>query len=259
MKRRLLALAAILFIAIGSGVYGVREQRNARAASTDSVPSREVAVQTAKPNKPGFDTTQHSIDMPDSIWVIVNKSRPLQPKTYVPTLVVPDMTLRSNITADERQVRPDTAAALQQMSAAAKADGVSLTLESGYRSYNFQANLYNHYVKVQGQTVADTQSARPGYSEHQTGLSADIGGTTKPGCNVEACFANTPEGIWLASHAYQYGFIIRYPDDKTNVTGYTYEPWHIRYVGVSLAKQMHTQNVETLEEFFATGNAPDYR
>lgn len=145
------------------------------------------------------------------------------------------------------------------MAAAAKTDGLVLTLESGYRSYNLQVSLYNRYVAEQGQAVADTQSARPGYSEHQSGLATDLGGTTNPSCNVEQCYAGTPEGKWIAANAYKYGFIIRYPLGKDSVTGYEYEPWHVRYVGIDASQEMHSRGVLTLEEFFGTGSAPNYR
>ncbi|HSW74562.1 MAG TPA: M15 family metallopeptidase, partial [Candidatus Saccharimonadales bacterium] len=114
------------------------------------------------------------------------------------------------------------------------------------------------YVAAQGKSVADSQSARPGYSEHQTGLAADLGGTSDPSCNVADCFADTVEGKWLAANAYKYGFLIRYPADKVNVTGYIYEPWHIRYIGASLSTEMHKSHIETLEEFFGLPAAPSY-
>lgn len=257
MKKRLTLLA--IFILIVAGVtYVVYARQNPEPASSAASPTNKTTSPT-KTEQPGFDKKQYSQTDPASIWVIVNKHLPLQPKTYVPNdLVVPEIQLRSNITGDERQVRQVTADALKTMSTAAKGEGLTLTLESGYRSYNFQVNLYNRYVSEQGKSVADTQSARPGFSEHQTGLAADLGGTTKPTCNVEQCYADTPEGKWLAANAYKYGFIIRYPDGKTNVTGYEYEPWHVRYVGIDLATEMHNKGIQTLEEFFNLPAAPDY-
>ncbi len=222
-----------------------------------TTPAKQSTV--AKTEQQGFNSKQHSIDDPTSQWVVVNKKRPLQPATYKPNdLVVPNITLRTNITADEKQLRKITAEHLEQLVSAAKQQGIAFTLESGYRSYDFQKNLYNSYVKQQGQAVADTQSARPGYSEHQTGLAADLGGTTKPACNVEACFAETAEGKWLAENATTYGFIIRYTPDGKDTTGYIYEPWHIRYIGTDLATEMKKQNSTTLEDFFKTGAAASY-
>jgi D-alanyl-D-alanine carboxypeptidase len=237
MNSRLAALIVVFLIVGISGLYGVRTQHGAKAATAQ----------------------QHSLTDPKSIWVVVNKKRPLEPKTYTPNdLVVPDIQLRDNITDDEKQVRSETAKALESMAADAKKDDLTLTLESGYRSYQLQVDTYNYYVKTQSKSTADTQSARPGYSEHQTGLAVDLGGTTDPDCNVKSCFADEPEAKWLAANAYRFGFIIRYPEDKTTVTGYEYEPWHVRYVGADLAAKMHSSHIETLEEYFHLPAAPDY-
>lgn len=260
MKRIVGLAALVILIGIICFWYFLHTHRTGTETGSSSTITSTGTPGTSSPStQHGFDKTKYSLNDPTSLWVVVNKHRPLQPKTYVPAdLVVPDMQLRSNITSDERQVRQVTATALQAMSGAAKKDGNTLTLESGYRSYDFQVNLYNRYVSEQGQAVADTQSARPGFSEHQTGLAADLGGITDPGCNVEQCYADTPEGKWLAANAYKYGFIIRYPSGKDSVTGYEYEPWHVRYVGTDLSTEMHNKGIQTLEEFFGLGPAPDY-
>lgn len=206
-----------------------------------------------------FNTTAHSTTDPASIWIVVNKQHPLSPSTYKPgDLVVPNVPLRSNISSDERLLRSEAAKALESLVQAAAKAGITLNLQSGYRSYTFQQNLYNGYVKQQGQAAADRTSARPGYSEHQTGLAADLGGTSKPGCNVEKCYAETPEGIWLAANAYTYGFLVRYTETKESVTGYDYEPWHIRYIGTDLARELYNQKVQTLEEFFGIPGGTTY-
>ena len=119
--------------------------------------------------------------------------------------------------------------------------GLSLKLVSGFRSYNTQTNLYNNYVKINGQAKADTFSAKPGHSEHQTGLAFDVGST-------KGVFAYTNESKWLAKNCHLYGFIIRYPLGKTNITGYIYEPWHIRYLGVDTATKVKQSGL-TLEEY----------
>lgn len=203
---------------------------------------------------------QHSLTSAGSLWVIVNKTRRLNPANYTPAnLVTPNIPLRDNITNDEKQVSADMTTALEKMVDDANTQGVHFNLQSGYRSYQFQVKLYNTYVREQSKSVADSQSARPGYSEHQTGLAVDLGGTSKPSCNVEDCFAKTIEGKWLAANAYSYGFIIRYPSGKEDITGYVYEPWHIRYVGTALSEQMHEHGIETLEQFFDLPNAPNYK
>lgn len=194
---------------------------------------------------------------PTSLWVVINKTRPLTPQNYAPTdLVTPNVPLR--VPGNETmQVRKEVADALETMFAAAKADQASMMLSSGYRSYSYQISLYGGYVNSSGKAAADTYSARPGFSEHQTGLAFDVEPFDQK-CDVEQCFADLPAGKWIAAHAYEYGFILRYPADKVAVTGYTYEPWHLRYVGKPLANELHKDRIETLEEFFGLPPAPDY-
>ena len=140
--------------------------------------------------------------------------------------------------------------------AAAKAAGLQLQIGSAYRSAATQKSLYYGYVASNGQGYADLTSARPSHSEHQTGLAIDftrIDGT----CFLEKCFAGTPEGKWLAAHGPEFGFVLRYPDGKTPITGYDYEPWHFRYVGPEAAGKVAAG--QTLEEFFGMAAAPDYK
>lgn len=210
------------------------------------------SASTKKSDSPAskFNKSQYSINDSSSIWAVVNKGRIL-PSTYVPAnLVVPNIPLRLSAGAEEMHLRADAASAMETMYKAAANDGAHLMLASGYRSYSSQYSLYNSYVRSLGQASADISSARAGHSEHQTGLAADLEPTNRA-CEVADCFANLPEGKWLAANAYKYGFIIRYPADKTQITGYEYEPWHVRYVGVALSSEMHQENVETLEEFFS--------
>lgn len=214
-------------------------------------------VTKATPKPAAFNINLYSHSDPSSIWVIVDKLHPLIPADYVPSdLVTPDIPLRvpGNQTMQVRQV---AAAALESMFSAAKAQGINLMLASGYRSYSYQLNLYNGYVHTQGKSVADLQSARPGYSEHQTGLAIDLEPVSR-NCELQQCFASTPEGQWLSVNSYKYGFIIRYPKNAQSITGYEYEPWHVRYIGVPAATEMHRQNVPTLEQFFGYPAAPSY-
>lgn len=154
--------------------------------------------------------------------VVANKSLPL-PADYAPGLL------------------PEVSAAFAAMQAAAAADGISLWIDSGYRSYLDQQITYDGYANRVGTDLADNFSSRPGHSEHQTGLAIDVN-------NAHPDFAGTAEATWLAQHAAEYGFVIRYPEGKTEVTGYTYEPWHLRYLGVDLAQQLTAQGL-TLEEY----------
>lgn len=253
-RRTVLSTAgAIVVVLAGIALYhGIASAPpHAQQSSTQSTNSSQ--------NKPAaFNKQQYSTTDPTSIWVIVNKQHPLNPNDYVPSdLVVPDVPLR--VPGNESmQVRTVTAQALETMFSAAKKQGVNLMLASGYRSYTYQVGLYNSYVQSQGQAVADTQSARPGYSEHQTGLAADLEPANRV-CEVDQCFASTPEGKWLSANAYKYGFIIRYAKGLDNITGYEYEPWHVRYVGTELSTEMHAKGVATLEQFFDVSGGKTYK
>ncbi len=145
--------------------------------------------------------------------------------------------------------REDTEAmkAFKEMKAAAKKDGIIINIRSGYRSYNTQVQLYNNYVKKDGKAEADRYSARPGFSEHQTGLVLDIttGSTSRP---IGTWFDNTPQAKWLYENAYKYGFILRYPEGKEDITGYMYESWHYRYIGKKDSQHFNMNNL-TLEEY----------
>lgn len=201
-------------------------------------------------NYSGGRHTFSNID-PESYWVVINKDKPLNPLNYAPTnLVTPNLPLRSNITDQEKQVEYGTSLALEKMKQAAASENIGIDLQSGFRSYEFQKRLYGNYTEKQGQSQANSYSAKPGFSEHQTGFAVDIGGTSNPDCNVRKCFADTAEAKWLENNAHKYGFIIRYPKDKQDITGYAYEPWHFRYTGEYLAALMKSGNAQTLEEYF---------
>jgi zinc D-Ala-D-Ala carboxypeptidase len=256
MSKIKIILTLIVIAVIGGGAWYITKPSESPASDHHDHTTHSHEKPKTK-TKPTFDTSAHSLADPTSIWVLVNKRNPLQPKNYTPTdLRFPDVSQR--VPGNESmRMRDVTATAVETMFTAAKKDGLNLEVSSAYRSYSFQVTLYNGYVQSQGKATADTQSARPGYSEHQTGLALDI----QPDdgrCHLEACFGETPEGIWVKNNAYKYGFILRYPENKQSITGYTYEPWHFRYVGVDLATEMHHNNIATLEEFFKKGAAPDY-
>lgn len=137
-----------------------------------------------------------------------------------------------------------TTEAFNKMQAAAKIDGLNIYISSGFRSYSYQKTLYNNYVNRDGVFAADTYSARAGHSEHQSGLAFDVN-------TINDSFANTEEGKWLNDNCYKYGFILRYPNGKSDETGYQYEPWHFRYVGVELAEKLYNNgNWITVEDYF---------
>lgn len=189
--------------------------------------------------------------------MVVNKHRPLAPSTFKPAdLVRP--AVRLAVAGEASLLNSTTAAAAEKMFAAAAAAGVTLTLASGYRSYVTQAATYNGYVKSQGQAAADTASARPGYSEHQTGWAFDIADGSGA-CSFQPCFADQPAAGWAHSNAHLFGFVVRYPWMLHGITGYYYEPWHLRYIGAEAATEMKSRGIATLEEYFGLEAAPAYR
>jgi D-alanyl-D-alanine carboxypeptidase len=195
---------------------------------------------------PTFDKGAFSIDDPASIWVVVNKPRALTTLAFAPAdLVYPEVAY-----VNRQPMRAPMAQALVAMLAAGKAEaGLDFSVQSAYRSFDSQTRVYADDVARHGTAYADTDTARPGHSEHQTGLAVDISAVPAK-CSLDACFGDTPQGRWLAADAWRFGFILRYPADKVEVTGFTYEPWHFRFVGVPLSTELHRTGVSTLEEFF---------
>lgn len=190
---------------------------------------------------------------PAAIEVLVNKKFAL-PKDYVPEdLVEPDVPFIFEEKLEKRKLRKEAAEALEKLFAAAEEDGILLAGVSGYRSYDTQKGLYNWYVNRDGREAADRYSARPGHSEHSTGLAMDVSGIDGK-CAATDCFGETEEAAWLAENVYDYGFIIRYPEGKEHITGYKYEPWHLRYVGVEIAREIRELGL-TLEEYTALRQA----
>ena len=171
--------------------------------------------------------------------LIANKTYAL-PQDFIPTN--PDQPVnadRSSTCLDKTLM-----SAWNTMLKDATAKGLNIYIASGYRSYNYQVNVYNRYVKSDGAAVADTYSSRPGNSEHQTGLCFDLN-------TIEDSFQYTNEGKWVNDNCYKYGFCIRFPKGKDSATGYQYESWHLRYVGVDLATKLYNNgDWLSLEEYF---------
>ncbi|UOW01422.1 M15 family metallopeptidase [Agrococcus sp. SCSIO52902] len=191
-----------------------------------------------------------------SLQVLVNKRRPLQPQDYVPEVVA--VSISRDVDGGGEWVRPEVDAALRELDAAMRVElGEGLHVFSSYRSFARQTELYNGYVASSGQAAADRTSARPGHSEHQTGLAVDVVGTSGQ-CRLDVCFGGTAAGRWVAAESWRFGFVVRYPDGLQGITGYHYEPWHLRYVGTDVSVAMHEQGTRTLEEHFGAGSAPDY-
>jgi D-alanyl-D-alanine carboxypeptidase len=209
---------------------------------------KAVVFVNADLDKP-FYTDIRVVSQPEAILVLCNKYNSL-PADYEPKDLV-------NV-GGGYLLRAEAAAAYREMMRAASRQNLAFQLRSAYRSYAYQQRIYNRYVRSDGSSKADTYSARPGHSEHQTGLSFDITQPVSGGNLSSANFDKTPQFSWLGKHAHEYGFILRYPAAKTHITGFVYEPWHYRYVGKEVAKQIHEQGL-TFDEYVAMyllGNAP---
>jgi D-alanyl-D-alanine carboxypeptidase len=133
------------------------------------------------------------------------------------------------------------------MAEEARRHDIVFVMTTAYRSYEFQSMLYNNYVAQDGQAAADRYSAKPGHSEHQTGLAVDVS-CASVNFELRVAFADTKEGKWLSENAHLFGFIIRFPEGKEEITGYQYEPWHLRYVGLVAAEYIYVHEL-TLEEY----------
>ncbi len=251
-KRKLLIISLLIILGIlelALIAWKLGQPKQASPQSSTSIPQR-----TASANKP--IPIEYPNNEASSLWVVVNKGRVL-PSTYAPTpLVVPNIPLNLSPSVEWMHMRKDAAKALEEMATSAAKQGVYLRLGSGYRSYVTQQATYSSEVKAYGQAVADSESARPGHSEHQTGLAADIIPNDRS-CAFSGCFASTAEGLWLAKNASKYGFIIRYPKDKQSLTGFVYEPWHIRYIGKDLSAVIAKKGI-ILEQYFGLATSVSY-
>ncbi len=214
---------------------------------THSVTPTPTATPTPTPSP------TYNLDDPASFTVVVNKHRPLNPLDYeAGDMVVPGVIGNPN----SRLLRAEAAGALERLATDAGNAGIYMSILSGYRSYATQDQTYNNFVARDGEERANQYSAKPGHSEHQTGLAVDLDDGS--GCALYNCFADTAAGQWLAANAWQYGFILRYPLGSEAITGYEFEPWHYRYVGTEVSTAMHNNSIATLEEFFGLEPAPTY-
>lgn len=183
----------------------------------------------------------------DDNLVLVNKKRNL-PFNYKPTdLVIPKVKFSFSGNLEKRYLRQEAATALEELFLGAQKENIILYAVSGYRSYSTQKVLFDNKSRYVGAEKANSLVARPGQSEHQTGLAMDVSARSI-NFVLEEYFKDTAEGKWLKINAHKYGFIIRYQEDTTGITGYSYEPWHVRYVGKEIAAQIYEANI-TLEEF----------
>ncbi len=265
-KKILISVSSILLLLVGGVfIYNSRindlEQQSigqlVNSYEIEKAPDEELESETedvavAEPETPPAQTTPkpqpepaassgwpvvYTLEQANSLTVVVNKKHKL-PSNYAPTLV----------SVAGGQMRPEAADPMQKLLDAASAAGASMNIISSYRSYNTQVSTYQYWVDTQGQVQADRESARPGHSEHQTGLTADLGNPDGT-CRLLACFGSGAAGSWLANNAHKYGFIIRYPQNKESLTGYIYEPWHIRYLGTDIATAVYNSGL-TLDQYY---------
>lgn len=178
--------------------------------------------------------------------ILVNKENPID-KSYKPDDLTEIKYFAPDRSKAGRYLRAEAAAAFHRMVDKAGQEGIVLKMTTAYRSYDFQKILFDSYVEKEGEEAANKYSAKPGQSEHQTGLSVDVS-SPSVGYQLSNEYGETPEGKWLAEHAHEFGFIIRFPKGKEDITGYQYEPWHIRYVGHAAAEEIYKEGL-TLEEF----------
>lgn len=235
--------------AASASASGIPSPTGAASSTTPSPTASASASVSASTSGPAtIAPAQPSVEsQPDSLRCLVNKMRPFAQLDWEPSDLVDFY---------GQQLRAEAAKAADTMIDAAATDGVTLLVSSAYRSYAVQQQTYQYWVSVNGQQVADQLSARPGYSEHQTGLAIDF--ASPEGCRLEECYRDTLAGQWLAKNAPRYGYILRFPDGRQSVTGYRFEPWHYRYVGVQIAQEYVSSGAKTFEEFIGTGAAPDY-
>ena len=180
----------------------------------------------------------------DDALVLVNKTHPVTRDYVPPDLVTVEHCDPSVGNADTKTMRKLAADAIEDLIESAAKDGFHICMRTGYRSYAYQEYLFNSYASNYGEEEANTYSARAGQSEHQTGWCCDVG---VPGRGLTS-FDDTEEAAWVAENCWKYGFILRYPQGKTDITGYIYESWHIRYVGLEAAQYIHEHQL-TLEEY----------
>ena len=257
--RRLVTLSVVGALAIGAvSVLGLPKIISDQVAELpESI--QNIANQVQPKPVTIFDPPKYSIDEADSIWVVVNKQKQISPLKYQPeSLAFPAFPKPKVQNPFGLQMREEAAIATVELATAMYEAGKgTLILNSGFRTYKNQQGLYNRTRDTQGLVVAEKLSARPGHSEHQLGLAADFS-VRGQGCVIMVCFGNTEAGRWLAENAYEYGFVLRYPKGYKPITGFQYEPWHFRYVGIELSTEMRTKGIRTLEEFWGLESAPDY-
>ena len=238
-KRNIVILILIIVLVVAGVLFLTKDKPSAKINDKKKVEIEKTNVEEEVP--------EEETDIEEENTPTTSKGFKIEVKdgiTYIDGILVANKTYSLPSTYNPGGLTSETTKAFNEMKADAAAVGLNIYVVSGFRSYNTQVNLYNRYAARDGKNAADTYSARPGYSEHQTGLAFDLN-------DVSDNFENTAEAKWLNNNAYKYGFILRYPKGKTNETGYIYESWHYRYVGKDLASKLYNNgNWITLESYF---------
>jgi D-alanyl-D-alanine carboxypeptidase len=268
LKKKLLSLLIIALLSITFIPFSATTEQQATQQQNIEMPHyisensrRYEAFQNRHPNIPfdvivayvnanvdkTFYTEIQTINNPESYTALVNKHFML-PANYQPNDLV-------SIGSGER-LRADAAVSFIAMRDALASEGLPLYIRSGYRTHAQQTQAYNSSVALYGRDSADRQRARPGHSEHQTGLAVDVQQHSGGGTMSSFRFHETGQFEWMQNHAHEYGFILRYPRSLTQLHGYIYEPWHWRYVGVEVATYMHSEGITLLEEYYGRYLAP---
>ena len=239
-------LAAVL-VFTGCGHKEKPAQTDPEPVSQGEQAAEQPAEEAEEPQLPKMETSldDYPLSTPtDDILVLVNKTHPVTRDYEADDLVTVEHCDPNVGTKDTKKMRKTAADAIETLIAGAKEDGYDIVMRTGYRSYDYQDYLFNSYASKYGEAEANTYSARPGQSEHQTGWCCDVGVIGV----ALTDFDYRPEAQWIAENSWKYGFILRYPADKTDITGYIYESWHIRYVGKDVAQYIY-ENDLTLEEY----------
>ena len=236
---KIIIIVAVLLGELAVWTFPAEQDINQRAVpqAPDNPVSQEVSDK---------ETVEKPKPVDDRLLILVNKEHGLE-KDYIPSDLKPVEYYATDRSAEGRFMRAEAAEQFNKMALAAEEAGYEIVMTTAYRSYGFQSVLYNNYVAEYGQAEADKFSAKPGYSEHQTGLAVDV---SSPSVDYALTteFDQTPEWAWLRENAEHFGFILRYPKGKMEITGYMYEAWHFRYVGLDAAKIINDENI-TLEEY----------
>ncbi len=255
------SISCVLLIAILGSIY--YKYNAAQSSTNDEEPVDSQIVEKSKPIEPALASNEEApsnsseqkaetTEQPETKDVelvngYIKGQQPATEPTYVNGVLI--VNKKNPLPADyDKGEDPTAKAAFDKMATAAKAEGIELVAFSGYRSYEYQTSLYDRYVAKDSKDAADRYSARPGYSEHQSGLAFDIGEKGREDLWLTSEFGETKAGQWLVNNAHKYGFILRYPEGKEDITGFMYESWHFRYLEGDLAKKVYEAGV-TLEEY----------